>query len=344
LNIGKYGGKASGAIEKYDKTTRKIGYGEIEGEVSKKDYRKGEGSIDIKSNNGVTTARAGASYAKGTEYKGTLGEMEFTGGKEDKTSGSARITKTKNGVTGNAQIQDSHRLSWNAQLGDNFKAEVSAGKTQKANGQATFGKNGASVKANYETSYDAQAHITAGNTDVKARGKASENTYGNASVQFKNGQLNAQGKVGKEVSVGAGLTVDGKNVASIDASAKGEASAKAKADKNGVSAQAGINGQAGAQATFGQTEVKVSVKADFHIGFSFDFKTGLHFDIGGGIHAEVAIKDKKTGKETDIKLGMSQGKPAYILYRKRKIVKKNMKKSQKNKILGQACRPSRHRS
>ena len=54
--------------------------------------------------------------------------------------------------------------------------------------------------------------------------------------------------------------------------------------------------------------------------------------------------DKKTRKENDFKLFKSQGKPTYILYRKRRIAKKNMKKSQKNKILDQACRPSRHRA
>ena len=270
--------------------------------------------------------------------------MEVTGRKEDKISGRARVTKTEDGEKRNFKIQDSHSYSGNAQLGDNISAQGSAGKTQSARGQVTFNKNGASVKANIETSYDAQAHVTVGKTDVKARGKASDNIYGKVSAKSENGQFKAQAKVGREVSVGAELTVDGKKVASIDASAKGEASAKAKADKNGVSAQAGVNGQVGAQANFGKTEVKVSIKFDFHIGFSFDFKTGLHFDIGGGIHAEIAIIDKKTGKETDIKLGMSQGKPAYIIYRKRRIAKKNMKKSQKNKILGQACRPSRHRS
>ena len=56
------------------------------------------------------------------------------------------------------------------------------------------------------------------------------------------------------------------------------------------------------------------------------------------------VIDKETEKESDYKLFKSPGKPAYILYRKRRIVKKNMKKAQKNKILGQACRPSRHRA
>jgi len=291
----------------------------------------------------VTSGRAKASYAEGTEYQGKFEDIEVTGRKEDKISGSAKVVKTKDEEIRNFKIQDSHSYSGNAQLGDNISAQGSVGKTETVRGQATFKKNEASVEANYEKSFDAQAHITAGNTDIKARGKASENTYGKASAKFKNGQFNAEAKVGKEVSVGAGLTVDGKNVASIDASAKGEASAKAKADKNGVSAQAGVNGQAGAKASFGQTEVKVHVTFDFHFGFTFDFKTGLHFDFGKGIQAELDIKDKKTGKEIDIKLGMSQRKHAYILYRKRRIAKKNMKKSQKNKILGQACRPSRHR-
>ena len=68
------------------------------------------------------------------------------------------------------------------------------------------------------------------------------------------------------------------------------------------------------------------VKAGFHFGISFDSKTGLHFDIGGGIHTEVDVIDKKTGKENDYKLFKSPGKPAYILYRKRRFVKKIWKK------------------
>jgi len=39
--------------------------------------------------------------------------------------------------------------------------------------------------------------------------------------------------------------------------------------------------------------------------------------------------DKKTRKENDFKLFKSQGKPTYILYRKRRIAKKNMKKAKK---------------
>jgi hypothetical protein len=269
--------------------------------------------------------------------------MQVTGGKEDKISAKAGVRITKNGVKANAQIKDSHRYSGSAQIG-NIKAEGSAGRTQTANAQATINKNGVKVKANYEQAYDAKAHVKVGKTDVNARAKFSENTYGSASVQAKNGKVSAQAKVGREYKAGAGLKINGKNVASIDASAKGEAGAKIKASKNGASAQAGVNGQAGAKATFGKTEVKVNVKADFHVGVGFDFKSGLHFDVGGGIHVEAGIKDKKTGKQTEVKLFISQGKQSYILYRKRKIPgKKNIKKAKKNKILGQACRPSRRR-
>ena len=269
--------------------------------------------------------------------------MQVTGGKEDKISANAGARITKNGIQANAQVQDSHRYSGSAQIG-NMKAEGSFGRTQTVNAQATINKNGAQVKANYEKAYDAKAHVKVGKTDVDARAKFSDNTYGSASVQAKNGKLTAQAKVGKEYNAGAGLKINGKNVASIDASAKGEAGAKIQASKNGASAEAGVNGQAGVKAAFGQTEVKVSVKADFHVGVGFDFKTGLHFDVGGGIHVAAGIKDNKTGKQTEVKLFVSQGKPTYILYRKRKISgKKNMKKAKKNKILGQACRPSKRR-
>ena len=343
-SISRYGGNAHGSVENYDKNTYRMGYGDFQGEVSRKNYEKAEGNAAFRSRNGVVTGSAGASYAQGTQYTGKIGDAQFTGGREDKTSARIGVRGTKDGATANAQVQDSQRLSGSAQLGKNFKADGSAGMTQTVNAQATVNKNGASVKANYEEAYDAKLHAKVGNTDVGARGKFSDNTYGSASAQFKDGKFNAEAKVGKEYKVGAGLTVNGQNIVSADASLKGEASAKVKADKNGVAAQVGLNGQAQANVAFGQTEVKVVVKADFHFGISFDFKTGLHFDIGGGIHAEVDVIDKKTGKETDYKLFKSPGKPAYILFRKRRIVKKNMKKSQKNKILGQACRPSRHRA
>ena len=343
-SINKHGGNAHGSVENYDKTTYRMGYGDFQGEVSKKEYEKLEGNAAFSSRNGVVTGRAGASYAQGTQYTGKIGDAQVTGGIEDKTSARVGLRATKDGATANAQVQDSQRVSGGVELGKNIKADGSAGMTQTANAQATVNKNGASVKANYEEAYDAKLHAKVGNTDVGARAKFSDNTYGSASAQFKDGKFNAEAKVGKEYKVGAGLTVNGQNIVSADASLKGEASAKVKANKNGVAAQVGLDGQAQANVAFGQTEVKVVVKADFHFGISFDFKTGLHFDIGGGIHAEVDVIDKKTGKETDYKLFKSPGKPAYILYRKRRIVKKNMKKSQKNKILGQACRPSRHRS
>jgi len=68
---------------------------------------------------------------------------------------------------------------------------------------------------------------------------------------------------------------------------------------------------------------------------------GLSFNLSGGISFECSLQDANTGKRN--KIFISPGKPFYILYRKRRIEKKNIKKSQKNKILGQACRPSRHR-
>ena len=344
-NIGRHGGNLHGSVENYDKTTHKFGYGNIKGEVSRKDYEKISANAGITSRNGVVTGRLGASYAQGTQYTGKLGNMQVTGGIEDKTSIKGGIKATKNGVTANAQFQDSQRVSGGVQIGKNLKVDGSAGRTETANARATINKNGVRVKANYETAYDAKVHAKIGKTDVNARAKFSDNIYGGASVQVKNGQVNVGAKVGKEYKVGAGLKINGKNVASVDASAKGEVNAKVKASKNGVSAQAGVNGQAGAKATFGQTEVKVSVKADFHIGVGFDFKTGLHFDVGGGIHVEAGVKDNKTGKQTNVKLFASQGKPAYILYRKRRISgKKNMKKAKKNKILGQICRPSRRRN
>ena len=41
-----------------------MGYGDFQGEVSKKEYEKLEGNAAFSSRNGVVTGRAGASYAK----------------------------------------------------------------------------------------------------------------------------------------------------------------------------------------------------------------------------------------------------------------------------------------
>ena len=110
-NIGRHGGNLRGSVENYDKTTHKVGYGEFKGEVSKKNYQKAEGNVGFKSKNGVTTAKAGASYATGTQYTGKLGNMKVTGGKEDKISAKVGARITKNIVKANAQIKDSHRYS-----------------------------------------------------------------------------------------------------------------------------------------------------------------------------------------------------------------------------------------
>ena len=256
------------------------------------------------------------------------------------TQGSLKITK--NNLRAGFTHSQGTEHSVSAQFGDHIKAEGSVGHTQTASGQLTADRHGLAVKGSYENAYNAHAHIQVGNTDIDAKGKASEKTYGSASIKMNNGRFDANAKIGKEYSANGEIKVNGKTVASVDASAKGEASAGLKIDKNKIAAQAGVDAQAKAKVAFGHTEVKFAIKFDFHIGITFDFKTGLHFDIGGGIHAELTIKDTKTGKET--KLLSSPGTPTYILYRKRRVGKKNMKKAQKNKILGQACRPSRHRA
>ena len=63
-SINKHGGNAHGSVENYDKTTYRMGYGDFQGEVSKKEYEKLEGNAAFSSRNGVVTGRAGASYAK----------------------------------------------------------------------------------------------------------------------------------------------------------------------------------------------------------------------------------------------------------------------------------------
>ena len=241
-------------------------------------------------------------------------------------------------ITARGSHTDGTQYSVGAKLGEHLSAEASAGRSQTISGQFHADRHGASVKGSYEKAFNAQANIKVGNLKIGASGKVGDKTFGGASITGKKGQVNINANIGKEYTAKGEIKVGGKTLASIDSSAKGEAKAGVTIGKNKVAAQAGVDAAAKAKITFGQTEVKVDFKVDFHIGISFDFKTGLHFDIGGGISAEISVKDTKTGKET--KLLSSPGTPSYILYRKRRIGKKNMKKAQKNKILGQTCRPS----
>jgi len=164
---------------------------------------------------------------------------------------------------------------------------------------------------------------------------------GGASIQIKDGQFNANANIGREYKANAAVNINEQQVSSVEASARGEAKGNVGVSKEKISAQAEVNAQAGGKASFGKTEIKAGVSVDFHAGVSID-KKGLHFDVGGGIHPEVHIIDKETGKDT--KLLNSPGTPSNILYRKRKIRgMKKVKKTQKNRILGQICRPSKHR-
>jgi len=179
------------------------------------------------------------------------------------------------------------------------------------------------------------------NLKVESKASFTESTNVDGSIQLIDGHLNANVKVGKESKANADININGNTIASLNASAKGEVNAEINKDK--ISAQAGVDANAEAQASFGKTEVKFSLAFDFHFGFTFDFKSGLHFDIGGkGLQVEGHIIDKETGKDT--RLFNAPGTPSYILYRKRRIKgKKKVKKAQKNKIIGQICRPSRRR-
>ena len=295
-----------------------------------------------KDKKGNTSINGGYSHSDTNSHKIEYGKFSAEHSKKDFHNTQVNVKVTNKNVQAGFSHSQGTQQSVSAQLGKHIKASGSFGNTQTASGQFTADKHGVAVKGSYENAYNAQAHINVGNTNIDAKGKASEKTYGSASIKMRNGQFDARAKVGKEYRANGQIKVNGKTVASVDASAKGEVNAGLKIDKNKIAAQAGVDAQAKAKVAFGQTEVKFGIKIDFHIGISFDFKTGLHFDIGGGIHAELSIKDTKTGKET--KLLSSPGTPTYILYRKRRIGKKNMKKAQKNKILGQACRPSRHRA
>jgi hypothetical protein len=297
-----------GGYEHSDTDTRKVAIGKASASTSKKTFQSTDLNLRVNTKKGQESATLGGSHSDGIQY------------------------------------------SAGAKLGDHLSAEASAGKTQTMSGQLTVDRHGVDVQGSYEKAYNAQANAKIGNLNIGASGRVGDKTFGGVSIKGKDGQLNIKGNIGKEYSANGELKVGDKTLASVDGSVKGEVNAGITIDKNKVAVQPGVDAEAKAKATFGKTEVKVDVKVDFHIGVTLDFKTGLHFDVGGGIKAEVGIKDSKSGKETkyenkfEAKLFISPGKPAYILYRKRRIGKKNMKKAQKNKILGQACRPSRHRA
>lgn len=267
--------------------------------------------------------------------------------KSHKTFSSTEVNAnvdTKNGQTSaTVGISDSRgtQHSASAQISEHYKAEASAGKTQTLNVEATVTDNGLGVKGNSKTEYNAQGNVKMNNLNVGAQAKASENTFGGASAQMKDGKFDANANIGREYNAKAEVNINGNPVASAEASARGEAKANVGISNNKVSAKAEVNAEVGGKASIGQTEIKAGISVDFHAGVSID-KKGLHFDVGGGIHPEVHIIDKATGKDT--KLLNSPGTPSYILYKKRKIRgKKKVKKTQKNRILGQICRPNKYR-
>jgi len=304
----------------------------LSGEVTKdkKGNIEGKGSYEHSDTDTrkVAIGKASASQSTKTYHNTDVSvKVNTQKGKESLTVGGSHT----NGI----------QYSAGAQFGDHLSAEASAGRSQTIGGQLHADRHGVSAQGSYEQKYNAQANVKVGNLKIGASGEVGDKTFGGASITGKNGQVNIKANIGKEYTAKGEIKVGDKTLASVDGSAKGEVNAGVTIGKNKVGVQAGVDAEAKAKVAFGQTEVKVDFKIDFHIGISFDFKTGLHFDIGGGISAEISVKDTKTGKET--KLLSSPGTPSYILYRKRRIGKKNMKKSQKNKskILGQACRPSR---
>ena len=135
---------------------------------------------------------------------------------------------TKNGqTTSTLGISDSQgtKYSASAKIDDNYKAEASAGNTQIKSGQISLNNNGISANGRYENQYDAQANVQLNHLKVEAKASASDSTYGGGSVQVKDGQVNANVNVGKEYKANANVNINGNNIASIDASAKGEANA-----------------------------------------------------------------------------------------------------------------------
>jgi len=311
---------------------------QTEGDHTKEDQLTGS---YIRDRSGNTKIAAGYRHSDTVTHEKSFGPASVSQTQKSSTDLGLRVDTKKGKATFEGSHSEGTQYSVSAKISDNLNAEASAGKTQTRSGKVTIDRHGFGVKLSDETAYNAKAHIQAGKTSVDASGTASDKTYGGFSIKGKKGQVNIDAKIGKKLSAKGEIKVNGKTVASAEGSVKGEAKAGIQIDKKKITAQAGVNAQANAKVTFGHTEVKVDFKFDFHIKITFDFKTGLHFDIGGGISFGITIKDTNEGKDKNLK---SSGQPGYILYRKRRIGKKNMKKSQKNKILGQTCRPSRHRA
>jgi hypothetical protein len=331
----------------YSKRTDGTGYKDGKKEITNTHTAEDKLTGGItKDKKGNTKLKGGYEHSDTDTRKVAIGKASASTSKKtfQSTDLSLKVNTKKGQESATLGGSHSHgtQYSAGAKFGDHLSAEASAGNTKTISGKLTANRNGVAIKGSYENAYNAQANVKVGNLEIGASGKVADKTFGGLSIKGKNGQVNINANIGKEYTAKGELKVGDKTLASVDGSAKGEIKAGATIDKNKVAVQAGVDAEAKAKVAFGQTEVKVDFKIDFHIGITFDFKTGLHFDIGGGIKAEVSIKDTKTGKET--KLLSSPGTPSYILYRKRRIGKKNMKKAQKNKILGQACRPSRHRA
>ena len=199
-------------------------------------------------------------------------------------------------------------------------------------------KVGVSRKDDYKAAVEL---LNKGDSNYATGGvEASIQNYRDAKNAFTT--LTAEVTKAKGIGVKGQLNINGKTVASVDASANVKGHAKGEISKKGIDAQASVIANAQAKGKFGHTHLSFAIKAGLHFHISFSFKTGLHFSIHGYIHAYAHYSNDKTGKSKDIKLFLSpRTKQSYIISKKMIIYeKKSIKNSCKGKILGQIFRPS----
>ena len=230
----------------------------------------------------------GGSVTKGKTYSGRIGNLGLRGGKQNTISANAGFHASRNGLGLNGHFQKTN--SYNGGLSNGkFNARGTIGKTQTGSLNANINRNGFSVNGNYGRGVFGRGIINVGNTRIGLSGRASQNTFGGAGLNFGRNSFSAHANIGRAYSAHAGLNVNGRNIGSVDASARASINANIGINKSGIHAQAGINGQAKADVKFGKTQIKAGISSDLKIKAGFDLKNGVHFGVTGGIHPNVSI-------------------------------------------------------
>ena len=228
----------------------------------------------------------GGSVTKGKTYSGRIGNLGLRGGKQNTISANAGFHASRNGLGLNGHFQKTNSYNGGLSYG-RFNSRGTIGKTQTGSLNANINRNGFSVNGNQGRGVFGRGIINVGNTRIGLSGRASQNTFGGAGLNFGRNSFSAHANIGREYSAHGGLNVNGRNIANVDASARGRAYANIGINKSGFHAQAGVNGQAKADVKIGKTQIKAGISSDLKI--NFDLKNGVHFGVKGGIHPNVSI-------------------------------------------------------